>query len=115
MTDCRPLGSSIINWAYERDLIKFEVADLETALLSSGRLGVDRRVFESAQKRYLRSYSREQIVKAAQAMPSHWRTSERNRDLVPDEDMQEAFQAEFGHTMTDFSNSSPRSSTLGQS
>jgi hypothetical protein len=102
--ELQALGSEIISWAGISDLIYYDIADIDLWMLPSGRLGSNYQdLISQPSKGFLHLHASEQIDRATDAFGKHWLpaadSSKRPLDEVHQIDA--AFQAEYGYTLTE--------------
>ena len=95
-------ASEIVNKGYLSDQIKFSLADPELSILASGRLGISRDdPLQEATRDFRSLLEQDQVVEAQSRFSHVWR--ERSATLLaPPQDVEKAFTAEFGVTLTEF-------------
>ncbi len=99
------LAVKIIDYGSESDLIHFELADHRFSILPSGRLGVDRSVYEVAQDAFKSASAEGELSRAKSFFSRNWRESETRGDSRDFFDkLDTATEKEFGHTLTDLLN-----------
>lgn len=98
------LAAHIANFGFESDQVYFKLAEIDYAMLASGRLGANRDAFLKAREAYLPTVATGEISRATRSFGSYWRQpeSERSADR-PDfaVRLDAAFDAEFGVSLTD--------------
>ncbi|MEX0761242.1 MAG: hypothetical protein WD333_02205 [Dehalococcoidia bacterium] len=94
------LAAEIIQWGNLSDMIKYEIADIPTEILPSGRLGRDETKLTAARSAFLAKHMSGQIGRTSRAFNLHWRApeaDERTQDIPADlRDLDQAVSKEFG-------------------
>lgn len=109
------LALQIVNFAFESDLIKHELADFKFEILPSGRLGADRAKFDKARDAYLPVYSASELVRTKRGFGKHWRDNKSTGDgAQPDPRIEIATTKEFGHSLSELVNLMAEAANLGK-
>jgi hypothetical protein len=107
----------IVNYGTESDLIHFGLADHKMAILKSGRLGLDRDGFRSAQKAWLPVWTQGNINRANRYFDSLWddksAISTEQEDLI--KRLNKASMSEFKFTLSEQNDFAMAASELGKS
>jgi hypothetical protein len=102
--ELQALATEITLWAGISDLIYYGIADIELSILPSGRLGSNyHAVTDQANKGFLPLHSLERIDRAESLFEKHWPSTAPlpKRPPAEVEEIDTAFQAEFGYTLTE--------------
>jgi hypothetical protein len=102
--ELQALATEIILWAGISDLIHYGIADIELAVLSSGRLGSSyHTVVDQAGDTFLPLHSSERIDRAVDLFERHWPEADSSPKRPPAEveEIDNAFTAEFGYSLTE--------------
>jgi hypothetical protein len=102
--EMRALSNHIINFGMLSDAVKYELSDMELAMLKSGRLGRTHGKYEGATAKHMRETMMDDIAQAPEHFARNWPTPDmhlRSNELV--EALDTAALTEFGFTMTDVS------------
>jgi hypothetical protein len=102
--EMRALADHIITFGRTSDALKYDLDDIELAILESGRLGRRGLSFHEASNSHMRQVYTEQIAKSPDEFTRNWRTvepaREPNRAVA---DLDRASSKEFGFTMSEIS------------
>jgi hypothetical protein len=96
------IASRIVNFGMVSDLIHFGLADIKVTVLQSGRLGLERDVFENAQAAYAATLAAGHVDYAREVFERHWKDPEPQTEK-PEviARLDQAAMVEFGHTVTE--------------
>jgi len=96
------LASLIIRFGFTSDLIHFQLANINLAMLPSGRLNVDREQYEKARANYFPNLAVSEIRRATEAFAHHWQENESHaEDTEMWSKLDAAAQVEFGCSLSD--------------
>lgn len=101
------LASEIINFAFQSDMIHFDLLDNKIPILKSERLGLNTNVLVDARNSFLPLQSEEYIRTAKNKFSSYWDekvgTHEKSAELENDQKiLNEAYKEEFGITFQSY-------------
>jgi hypothetical protein len=102
--ELQALATEITLWAGMSDLIHYGIADIELSILPSGRLGSSyHAVVGQARDTFLPLHSSERIDLAVDRFGKHWPSTGPLPKGSPGEleEIDKAFEAEFGYTLTE--------------
>jgi hypothetical protein len=94
------IASRIAEFGRLSDVAHFELADVNARVLASGRLGLNPVTLDRGLQSWLDHALPAQIKEAQEGFASHWATPQSGEG--PPEEVEAAFLAEFGVTLTDF-------------
>ncbi|WP_169981125.1 hypothetical protein [Tautonia rosea] len=100
------LASEIVDFGQFSDLVQYNLAKVEISMLSSGRLGIGRDQYDKARRSFLPVQARGEIGRAIRSHHRYWRQPDSNpnrSDPAPFTEFDKASRAEFGFTLTEFS------------
>lgn len=100
------LASEIINWGMFSDFVRFDLTQAELYVLPSGRLGYDRAKDTATRSNFMSNHLEGYVSESQRAFRSHWRNSidaeTTDRKSPPGkEELDLAFESEYGLTLTD--------------
>ena len=100
------LASEIVNFGGISDLVKYRLADMEFAILPSGRLGRNPEAFESLRQQYFKSYTAGQVFRAKSSFGWYWREAQVEKSNTDEQLLllDEATSAEWGVPLSDMAN-----------
>lgn len=95
-------ASQIIEFAFESDLIHFNLADFKYHMLQSGRFGADRNKFSKAMNAFSPVYSTYELVRTKKGFKRYWKNDENVEEVSDDfAKLEAATKAEFGYSIKD--------------
>lgn len=95
------LAAAIIGFGTDSDLIRYQISDFKLAILESQRLGISRGNYSQAGESYTTSSTEAEVRQASQAYDHHWPEAYTEVNESGKDEVNEAFLAEFGYTLTD--------------
>jgi len=94
------LSAAIIAFGTDSDAIQYQIGDMKLAVLESGRIGISRGAYQAATDAFGTSTSQAEVRHAGASFRDHWRDIS-GADSNEKDDVNQAFDAEFGHSLTD--------------
>jgi hypothetical protein len=101
------LASQIITYGFLSDLIYYDLADIQLALLPSGRLGMNRAKYEWARAVYLPTFAAGELGRATRSFGRNWQPQTSDNSTTTEgthigrQEIDDALRAEFEYTLTD--------------